>query len=138
MLPEPVFRSALVDADESMRRQVRILVEGIGGLVNEAQDVEALGILLMGASTFDVIVADLGTLRSSGVAFIAELRSRGNTTPIVLLSDDAGEVRRSLRRGDGVLVVGKPSTPSALKQAVLASVRIPSHCPVGGMRAAQP
>ena len=97
--------------------------------MNEAQDVEELGILLMGASTFDVIVADLGTPRSSGVAFIAELRSQGNTTPIVLLSDDASDVRHSLRRSDGVLVVGKPSTPSALKQAVLASVRIPPTVP---------
>jgi DNA-binding NtrC family response regulator len=128
---EPVFRVALAEADDSRRHQARLVLEGIGGGVTEAHDGDELRALLADGAAFDVIVADLAMPRWSGMEFVSEIRARGNTTPIVLLSGN-GHVRPSVRRSDGILVVESESTALALKQAVLASVRIPPSGPVRG------
>ena len=131
MGPETLFRVVLADADDSRRRQARLVLEGIGGGVTEAHDGDQLRTLLADESAFDVIVADLSMPRWSGMEFVSEIRARGNTTPIVLLAGH-GDVRPNVRRSDGILVVENASTPLALKQAVLASVRIPPSGPVRG------
>src|SRR5687767_8873023 len=97
MASEPVFCVALAEADDSRRHQARLVLEEIGGVVTEAHDGDELRTILAEGSTFDVIVADLAMPRWAGMDFVSEIRARGNTTPIVLLSGD-GDVRRSVRR----------------------------------------
>lgn len=115
-----VLRIALADDQAIVRRGVRALLEGLGGLevIVEAEDGELLLAALQRTSV-DVVVADVRMPKRSGIEVVRLLRERGDFTPVVLLTtfDDPALLQGAVRAGaQGFLL--KDAAPEELKRAI--------------------
>jgi signal transduction histidine kinase len=81
------FRLLVVDDEAMVRSVLRRLLVLRGHDVTEAAS-GAEGLDLAGAREFDLVITDQGMPGMSGREFAAELRRRGATLPVVLLSGD--------------------------------------------------
>ena len=117
----PPLRLALADDQALVRRGLRALLEGLGGLevVIEAED----GAILLAAlqqTRVDVLVSDVRMPRHSGIEVVRALRARGDYTPAILLTtfDDAALLQGAVQAGaQGFLL--KDAAPEELKAAIL-------------------
>lgn len=116
----PPLRIALADDQSLVRRGLRALLEGLGGLevAIEAEDGEQL---LQGLQhqRVDAIVSDIRMPKVSGIEAIRQLRTRGDATPAVLLTtfDDPALLQGAVQAGaQGFLL--KDADPAELKSAI--------------------
>ena len=106
-------RIALIDADGARRARIRSLAEAEGSIVELVADASSI------PDAADVIILDAAHPRISVSALIAELRSRGNDVPVLVLAADAGTAGAALRAG-AYDVCGEPldrSIEAALRRA---------------------
>ena len=91
----PVSRVLVVDDEPPIRRFLRTSLAAHGYQVLEAEDAPQAQNLLR-ENAVDVLVLDLGLPGPDGFEIIRELRERGSSLPIIVLSsrgDEAGKVR---------------------------------------------
>jgi two-component system, OmpR family, response regulator len=83
-----VLKSLLVEDNAEFRAFVKgLLVERFPGLVVEEADDAAEALLLVAAGGHDLFVIDIALAgRINGLALIAEIRSRGRRSPILVMS----------------------------------------------------
>jgi DNA-binding NarL/FixJ family response regulator len=114
------LRLALADDQALVRKGLRALLEGLGGLVVaiEAEDGAAL-LAALQQTRVDVIVSDIRMPRHSGIEVVRSLRARGDYTPAILLTtfDDPGLMQGAIAAGaQGYLL--KDAAPEELKAAI--------------------
>ena len=114
------LRIALADDQSLVRRGLRALLEGLGGLeiAIEAENGEQL-LQALQHTRVDVIVSDIRMPRQSGVDALRLLRARGDHTPTILLTtfDDAALLQAAVQAGaQGFLL--KDADPDELKVAI--------------------
>ena len=116
-----LLRLALADDQALVRRGLRALLEGLGGLevAIEAADGAAL-LAALQQTRVDVLVSDVRMPRHSGIEVVRALRARGDYTPAILLTtfDDAALLQGAVQAGaQGFLL--KDAAPEELKAAIL-------------------
>jgi DNA-binding NarL/FixJ family response regulator len=114
------LRLALADDQALVRKGLRAVLEGLGGLevVIEAED----GAVLLAAlqqMRVDVIVSDIRMPRHSGIEVVKALRARGDYTPAILLTtfDDPGLMQGAISAGAQAYLL-KDAAPEDLKVAI--------------------
>lgn len=114
------LRIALADDQALVRRGLRALLEGLGGLqvAVEAEDGDVL-LAALQRTAVDVIVADVRMPKRSGIEVVRLLRSRGDFTPAVLLTtfDDPALLRGAVQAGSQGFLL-KDAAPEELKSAI--------------------
>ena len=115
------LRIALADDQALVRRGLRMLLEGLGGLevAIEAEDGAALLAALQQARV-DVVLSDVRMPQHSGIEVVRLLRERGDQTPAILLTtfDDAALLQGAVRAGAQGFML-KDAEPEELKAAIL-------------------
>ncbi len=115
-----IVKIALADDQALVRRGLRALLEGLGGLevAIEAEDGEQL-LQALQHTRVDAIVSDIRMPRRSGVEVVRVLRARGDHTPAILLTtfDDPALLQGAVQAGaQGFLL--KDAAPEELKLAI--------------------
>jgi two-component system, OmpR family, response regulator MprA len=106
----------VVDDEPAIRETVATLLEEEGYQVRRAKDgVEALSTLA--GDKIDLILADINMPRLDGATMVRKLRSRGNRTPIVLMSAIYADIDLP-----GVRFVPKPFVVDRLLSAVTSAL----------------
>jgi DNA-binding response OmpR family regulator len=116
----------VVDDDSDLRTALRRPLIAEGYTVTEAGgSVEAAGLVTAPGRRFDVILLDLGLPDGNGRDLCVELRQRGISVPIILLTglDEEDEVVRGLDAGANDYVT-KPFRVSELMARVRAQLRV--------------
>lgn len=99
------------------RQLIRHHLKDTGLLVTPADD--AVSGLAKAATGFDVILCAYHLPVLDGPAFIEQLRSRGITTPVIVLAHDTADTtRRRLARLPGVALLAKPVPRDLLLRAL--------------------
>jgi DNA-binding NarL/FixJ family response regulator len=115
------LRIALADDQALVRRGLRMLLEGLGGLqvTIEAEDGAALLAALRQARV-DVVLSDVRMPQHSGIEVVRLLRERGDHTPAILLTtfDDAALLQGAVQAGAQGFML-KDAEPEELKAAIL-------------------
>jgi len=115
-----MIRIALADDQALVRSGLRALLHDLGGIevVIEAADGAELLKALTGVHV-DVIVADVRMPRHSGIEVVQALRSRGDYTPVLLLTtfDEPALLQGALRAGAQGFML-KDAVPEELKAAI--------------------
>ncbi len=94
--PLPMGRVLVVDDDPALLRLISVSLESEGFEVVVAQD-GARGLEEIDGNAIDVVVLDLQMPRMDGRAMYRELRSRGHSLPVLILSAYGAErARREL------------------------------------------
>ncbi len=118
------MRILIVDDSSTMRKIVLRTLRQAGyesAEVLEAGDgVAGLGVLDGGS--VDLIFSDVNMPNMNGLDFVAEVRKRGTSPPIVMVTTEGGQdsIAEAMQRGANGYVV-KPFTPDKLGE-VLSSV----------------
>ena len=86
---------AIIDDDNSVRKSVALNLEQEGFKVLEAEDGEK-GISLVEEKKPDVIILDIKMPRKDGFQVCKELRNKGISTPLILLTARSEEVDKVL------------------------------------------
>ena len=110
----------LLTEDEPSLRQILSSYLRVDGHAIEAagNGQEALAKYQPGA--FDLVITDRAMPEMGGDALAAELRRRGSTTPVIMLTGLGDLMNEVGERPDGVdLVVAKPVTLAELRAAVV-------------------
>lgn len=118
------MRILIVDDSSTMRKIVLRTLRQAGyesDEVLEAGDGVA-GLSVLDAQAVDLIFSDVNMPNMNGLDFVSEVRKRGATTPIVMVTTEGGQdsIADALQRGANGYVV-KPFTPDKLGE-VLTSV----------------
>lgn len=102
----------VIDDDEDVLEMIRFLLEAKGYAVGTALDGRA-GLDAVTASRPDLILLDLKMPVMDGATFATELRGRGDSTPIVVVTaaDDPRKRAGEIRAADWL---GKPFEPADL------------------------
>jgi DNA-binding NarL/FixJ family response regulator len=112
---------ALADDQALVRRGLRALLEGLGGLsvAVEAEDGAAL-LKALQQTRVDVLVSDVRMPQHSGIEVVRALRQRGDYTPAILLTtfDDAALLQGAVQAGAQGFML-KDAAPEELKAAIL-------------------
>lgn len=136
------LRIALADDQALVRRGLRALLEGLGGLevAVEAEDGAVLLAALQQARV-DVLVSDVRMPQHSGIEVVRALRARGDYTPAILLTtfDDAALLQGAVQAGAQGFML-KDAEPEQLKAAILKvaageTLLAPQSLPQGGLAA---
>ena len=101
----PVRRVLIVDDDAALLRLIRAALVSEGFEVVIAQD-GARGLEEIDGNEIDVVVLDLQMPRMDGRAMYQELRSRGHSLPVLILSAYGAE--RARRELDANAAMNKP------------------------------
>jgi DNA-binding NarL/FixJ family response regulator len=114
------LRIALADDQALIRRGLRMLLEGLGGLevVIEAEDGAAL-LAALQQTRVDVVLSDVRMPQHSGIEAVRLLRARGDYTPAILLTtfDDAALLQGAVQAGAQGFML-KDAEPEELKAAI--------------------
>lgn len=114
------LRIALADDQALIRRGLRMLLEGLGGLevVIEAEDGAAL-LAALQQTRVDVVLSDVRMPQHSGIEVVRLLRARGDYTPAILLTtfDDAALLQGAVQAGAQGFML-KDAEPEELKAAI--------------------
>jgi CheY-like chemotaxis protein len=116
--PSPSFRVALADDDPQVRQSARRILEELGADVEEAIDGAGLRDLVAQPGRVDLVVTDVAMPGATGLAVLAELRARGDTTPAVVVTGDIDTATSPALELGHVVAVAKPFTSAALKRAI--------------------
>jgi DNA-binding response OmpR family regulator len=113
--PPAVARILVIDDDRSVLRAIRL------SLIVDGFDVETAGdafegLSQLGSSDFDVVILDLQMPVMDGRACYRELRSRGYTMPVLILSAYGAESARDELQADGA--ISKPFDPDVLVEEI--------------------
>lgn len=110
-------RILVLDDDASLLRSVRLILvlEGFE-VITAADGVE--GLERIESEAFDVIILDLQMPRMDGRTFYRELRSKGHTTPVLILSANGATTARAELQAEGAIT--KPFDPDFLVSQVRA------------------
>lgn len=102
--PSPRRRSSIlvVDDSASVRRRVRVALEGAGYAVLEAPDGPA-ALALLDANRPAMVLTDLNMGDMSGIELVAKIRARHpkDALPVVVFSSQVGEDVKSQGRAAG-------------------------------------
>jgi len=79
------MRFLLVEDDRMIGDSLRAALRMEGHAVDWVRDAEAAGATL-GSEHFDLVLLDLGLPRGSGMDVLRDLRSRGDATPVIVLT----------------------------------------------------
>src|SRR3989338_10803951 len=98
-VPRPI-RILIVDDDRQLNRTLEFQLSKAGFITKTAFDGEA-GLEILKKEQFDLIFLDLVMPKLPGFEVLAEMRRRGNTTPVVVLSmlRQEEDVRRAKELG---------------------------------------
>jgi CheY-like chemotaxis protein len=128
---EPTNRRVLVIDDEdvvhaSLRKILSRLGFGVDGVLS-ARD----GLARLQTESFDLIITDLMMPQMNGIELLQELRARGNTTPILMVTGypTIRTAVQAMRLG-AVDYVAKPFTRKELLSPVKRALRIEDQAPV--------
>ena len=117
----PLLRIALADDQAMIRRGLRMLLEGLGGLqvAIEAEDGAAL-LAALQQTRVDVVLSDVRMPQHSGIEAVRLLRARGDYTPAILLTtfDDAALLQGAVQAGAQGFML-KDAEPEELKAAIV-------------------
>ena len=101
----------LIDDDPALVRMIRLVLLSEGLSVDTAVD-GLNGLEKATADSFDVIVLDLQMPNMDGRQFFREIRSRGDMTPVVLLSAYGAQAAKVELNAEAA--VSKPFDPNVL------------------------
>ncbi len=79
------MRLLLIEDDEMIGAAARIGLRGEGFAVDWARDGRE-GELALAATAYDVVLLDLGLPRRDGLALLRQMRSRGDGTPVIVVT----------------------------------------------------
>jgi DNA-binding response OmpR family regulator len=79
------MRALLVEDDRMIAESMRAALQRDGYAVDWVSDGERAASALQ-TSTFDIVLLDLGLPRRDGLSVLGELRSRHDTTPVIILT----------------------------------------------------
>lgn len=97
-------------------------------LVEASSGAQALG--LMEAGRYDLVLLDLLMPGMSGIEVLAELRSRGDATPVVVLTADIqNSTRERVQALGAAAMINKPIRKDALVAAMASSLRTRDDAP---------
>lgn len=82
---EPTMRILLIEDDAILGGAVRDQIAGDGQSVDWVMRLDAAGDA-MGAATYDLILLDLMLPDGRGIGFLKTLRTRGDVTPVIILT----------------------------------------------------
>jgi FixJ family two-component response regulator len=116
----------VIEDDESVRRAIQRLLNASG--VSTATYASAEALLAEGPSGGDTcVISDLKLPGLSGLELLAELRRRGYTQPLILITaHDSTSVREEAERCGVAAFLAKPFHGVALLAAIEAAIA-PSH-----------
>jgi two-component system capsular synthesis sensor histidine kinase RcsC len=110
------LRLLLAEDDSAMRSLLGCELRRLGSLVVEAEDgLEALDALA--TAVFDAVVLDVRMPGCSGLEVLMDLRHRGSTLPVVLISGFADGIEGAGTEHQAV-VLAKPFSIDALVEAL--------------------
>lgn len=113
-------RVLTVDDSKTMRDMVSFTLKGAGFEVIEAEDgLKALS--LLEKTSVDLVITDINMPNMDGVTLVKHLRAKSNyrSTPILILTTEGGEDKRSAGRAAGATGwIVKPFAPDKLLQVV--------------------
>ena len=115
----------VADDEESVRTVAKQMLEHLGFSVSTAEDGKiALRLIDEASEPFRLLLVDLTMPHCNGEQFVRELRSRGNTTPILLMSgfNEQTAVSRFVGRGTAGFVP-KPFSLSSMTKSVRAVLK---------------
>jgi len=113
-------RVLTIDDSASIRQMVSFTLKGAGYEVQEAIDGQD-GLEKAKAGTYDLILTDQNMPRMDGLTVIRNLRQLPNykTTPVLMLTTEAGEAMKSHGRAAGATGwLVKPFNPAKLLDVV--------------------
>ncbi len=116
-------RILVVDDDEALLRLIRLALASEDFEVRTARD-GLEGLEALEDHPFDLIVLDLQMPRMSGESMYAELRARGHTLPVLILSAYGAERARIQLRADAAM--GKPFDVDLLIDRIRALLSVQS------------
>jgi len=117
-------RVLLVDDEADIRHLFRIILEGYGVEVTEAESAkQALSLLTAHPNGYDVILSDIGLPQEDGYTFIREVRSlapaAGGNIPAAALTAYAGTAKEAEALNAGFQIhLAKPIAPDQLVSVV--------------------
>lgn len=124
----------VIDDEAAVREAVRVLAQGWGATVLEADSPEAVNALLDDGCEFHCVLADY-RLRDgwTGVAALRELERRlGRRLPGVIITGEVGLTRQHPEGIDGYRILHKPVRPARLRaflRHALSRARAAAHPP---------
>ena len=108
----------LVDDHPEVRSTTAALLSDAGHAVTEASNgAEALALLDIGRTRFDLMITDYAMPHLSGTEFLRETRARHRAVPALIITGYA-ETDAVSDRPEGVEILLKPFTPRQLQDAV--------------------
>lgn len=112
------LRVLVVDDEMMMRRMLSDYLSDDGHTVETAENGRE-GLAKFRAGAFDVVMTDRAMPKMSGDQLTAEIKQISPNQPVIMLTGFGELMRTARERPAGVdLVVGKPVTPTALRQAI--------------------
>jgi CheY-like chemotaxis protein len=109
------LRVVVADDEAPVRKLLRMNLEELGAVVEEARDGAELRALIATRGPFDIIITDIVMPRFSGLAVMTELRARGDMTPAIMISGHMVELDRASCALPRVRCIAKPFTPAMLQ-----------------------
>ncbi len=108
----------IVDDSSTMRKIISRSLRQAGLPVDEIYEagdgIEGLGVIASGKS-IQLILSDIYMPNMDGLEFIKEVRGKGNNTPIVMITTEAGEETLADAMASGASdSIKKPFTPEQL------------------------
>ena len=115
-------RVLVVEDDDSMRQSIERILNASG--IATAGYASAEELLAVGPAEGDAcIVSDLKLPKSSGFELLAELRARGETLPLILITaHDSPKIRKQAEQSAVAAYLAKPFHGHALVAAVRAVI----------------
>ncbi len=134
-----MYRLLIVDDESKVRWRVQHMVRGFDlawdsiAVVDGAQALGALG-----EADADLVLTDIRMPIMDGLAFLGELRARGNDAPVVMLSAhaDFALARQAMRLG-ALDYLAKPLDPAELRGVLLRAGQIKDLATCAGRKAAR-
>jgi CheY-like chemotaxis protein len=112
------LRVALADDEPAMRSALSFILHDLGAEVTEAVDGTGLQALVMPGHRYDVVVSDVSMPGLTGPAVVAEMRARGDATPVVFVTGSGSVADVLIASLSNVLMVAKPFTAEEIEHAV--------------------
>jgi CheY-like chemotaxis protein len=114
----PTLHIALADDEDTIRSILSLILHDLGAVVTEAADGAALRALVAPGHSYDLVVSDVSMPGFTGPAVVAEMRARGDSTPVLFVTGSGPAADHLIAQLDHVLVVAKPFTAETIEHAV--------------------
>lgn len=110
-----------VDDSRTMRDMLKVVLDGAGHRVIQAEDGASGVSALASAGVVDVIITDINMPRMDGFGFIEHVRRdpRNRSTPILVLTTESDDAKKQRARSAGATGwIVKPFDPAKLIGAI--------------------